>query len=604
MDTINIFIASSAELKQDRDDFREFISVLNDRGHEKGIYLKLIEWEYFLDSVSQTAKQDDYNAALKKSQIVICLFYTKAGKYTQQEFDTALQQFKETGSPLIYTYFKAGAPESDPNDVQALDLAKFKKRLGDLKHFYTVYKSIDDLKNQFRNQLDILEEKGFIVYQEKFKQDTKEAVANYFNINIKNTLIDSTITAGGDIRIGDTIYNTTVTAPETKNRKYNLYLCRKLTEALGNNNIPKVKTFLNIIRPADKENWETQLRYNAIAFDNIINSFGVLGLLIRKVIGEGITAEKTNNDKDYIDYCVSTALRTVQLLSFSFISKLWDYKKENNCEFTSNQAAILTNFFNSPFQLNIPEYLDLLKTLVNIFDAQKIEYPFKEFNKDCLMEESNFIKACNSLNSIYENKSDAEETEKELTEFISTLVFLANYKMVSVREISYEAIKSKGAQYLHSYNFLGENNDKDGKKVNYLAKYKYDLLPVSSDAILIYNNQQKYQEGLNLFPFIIDINALTGLSIPKICFYTFVNEEEKKLIYSDINIPTNKNNNTDDINDPSQVVIIFNEEVENALKANSENDITSIKEDNNKHNNLQLNTVYNLFQSAKNEIIV
>jgi len=193
MDTIQIFIASSAELKQDRDDFREFLSVLNDRGHEKGIYLKLIEWEHFLDTVSQTGKQDDYNEALKKSQIVICLFYTKAGKYTQLEFDTALHQFKETGSPLIYTYFKSGAPEPDPNDVQALDLAKFKKRLGDLKHFYTVYNNIDDLKNQFRKQLDRLEDRGFIAMQKEIENETKDSLANYFNSVVENIKYDNGI---------------------------------------------------------------------------------------------------------------------------------------------------------------------------------------------------------------------------------------------------------------------------------------------------------------------------------------------------------------------------------------------------------------------------
>ena len=145
MNTVRIFIASSAELLQDRKDFREFLSVENDRLHNNGVYLELIQWENFLDAVSQTSLQDEYNKELKKSQIVICLFFTKAGKYTQEEFDTALQQFKETGSPLIYTYFKSGALEPDPTDEQAGDLAKFKKRLADIGHFYTVYNNIDDL---------------------------------------------------------------------------------------------------------------------------------------------------------------------------------------------------------------------------------------------------------------------------------------------------------------------------------------------------------------------------------------------------------------------------------------------------------------------------
>jgi len=406
---------------------------------------------------------------------------------------------------------------------------------------------------------------------------------------------------------------TIVNTPVSETRTYNLYLCRKLTEALAGINIAKVVDFLDQIDEKDKANWESEPTYTSPAFDNIITNFGILGLLLRKVIASGLETARSSNDREYIKYCVETALRTVQLISYSFISKLWDYKKVNKCEISSDQVKVLTRFFNSEIEFTITRYLELLNILINIFDAQKIDYPFKEFNKDCLKEDGNFVKACTSLSDINKNitepsqgnLSNSKVAEKELTEVLSTLIFLVNYKMVSVREISYESFKNKGDQYLHSYNFLGENFDISKKqKMNYLPKYKYDSLPVSSDAIFIYNgNNQKYREGLNLFPFIIDYNALTGFVVPRICFYTVVKKEEKIIIYADINKPTKNKEDTDNSNDPSQVVIQFNEEVENALKANTENDITSIKESPEKHDSLQLNTVYNLFQSAKNEIL-
>ena len=64
MTTTSIFIASSAELEEDRKAFRELLSVENDSLHYKGAYLKLVQWEYFLDTVSDTSKQDDYNKEL------------------------------------------------------------------------------------------------------------------------------------------------------------------------------------------------------------------------------------------------------------------------------------------------------------------------------------------------------------------------------------------------------------------------------------------------------------------------------------------------------------------------------------------------------------
>ena len=48
--TIKIFLASSIELKEDRDEFRKFISGQNDRLQKQGIYLEIIQWENFLDA--------------------------------------------------------------------------------------------------------------------------------------------------------------------------------------------------------------------------------------------------------------------------------------------------------------------------------------------------------------------------------------------------------------------------------------------------------------------------------------------------------------------------------------------------------------------------
>jgi hypothetical protein len=72
--SIKIFIASSYELKAERDAFRSFLSVENDRLNKKGIYLELIQWEYFLDAVSTTRLQNEYNEALKKCDIAVCMF--------------------------------------------------------------------------------------------------------------------------------------------------------------------------------------------------------------------------------------------------------------------------------------------------------------------------------------------------------------------------------------------------------------------------------------------------------------------------------------------------------------------------------------------------
>jgi hypothetical protein len=151
--------------------------------------------------------------------------------------------------------------------------------------------------------------------------------------------------------------------PETLNKPLNLYLCRKLSEALSVYN-PDVKELLESIDDSDKANWENDPTYTTPAFAYIISSLGVLGILLRKVISSGGDAVKSNNIKDYLEVSVTTAKRTLQLLTYSFISKLWDHKKDKAFAFTPEQSKILTNFFNPKFELKISKYAELLKTLV------------------------------------------------------------------------------------------------------------------------------------------------------------------------------------------------------------------------------------------------
>jgi hypothetical protein len=176
MKTIKIFLASSEELKQDRDAFRQFISVENDRLHKKDIYLEITDWEYGFSALATRGTQEVYNSKVRESDIVVCLFYTKAGPYTQQEFDAALEEFLKTGKPLIYTYFK----NPGPDDKETKSLKAFKKRLfHDLKHFYDKYDSIADLQNQFRRQLDLIGERGFIQFKEDKKLTAQDEINQY-----------------------------------------------------------------------------------------------------------------------------------------------------------------------------------------------------------------------------------------------------------------------------------------------------------------------------------------------------------------------------------------------------------------------------------------
>jgi len=59
MITRKIFLASSAELKPDREAFETCIGRKNKHWAGQGVFLELIVWEDFLDAMSRTRLQDE-----------------------------------------------------------------------------------------------------------------------------------------------------------------------------------------------------------------------------------------------------------------------------------------------------------------------------------------------------------------------------------------------------------------------------------------------------------------------------------------------------------------------------------------------------------------
>ena len=153
--TIKVFLASSSELKDDRDAFDLYFRQQNDRLQRRGIYLQIDRWETFLGAMSETRLQDEYNRVLRSCDIFVSLFFTKSGQYTQEEFKVAHQHFLQTGKPLIYTFFrteKIALRLSSRKDVESL--WNFQEQLQALGHFYTDYETTEELISLFRDQLD------------------------------------------------------------------------------------------------------------------------------------------------------------------------------------------------------------------------------------------------------------------------------------------------------------------------------------------------------------------------------------------------------------------------------------------------------------------
>jgi hypothetical protein len=164
MKKIKIFLASSNELKTEREQFEREIYRKCKIWFDQGVFLYLDIWEDLSTRMSDTCSQDEYDKKVKTSDLFVLLAYSKMGMYTAEEFETAFGAFQATKKPFIFTYFKDIASGSDPS------LQLFKDKLEALGHFYAHYTDFDDLWNQLNKELDRLLLDEF----KKFKSNERE----------------------------------------------------------------------------------------------------------------------------------------------------------------------------------------------------------------------------------------------------------------------------------------------------------------------------------------------------------------------------------------------------------------------------------------------
>ncbi|RYU91638.1 hypothetical protein EWM62_06780 [Mucilaginibacter terrigena] len=491
--TIRIFLASSIELKTDREQFKIFIADENARLNSSDIFLEVVGFENFSNAISDAGLQAEYNKALCACDMAVFLIFSKVGVFTDQEFDAAMAAFKKNNAPKIWTYFKNEAlyPELiKEEDIRSL--FAFKKKLKDLMHYRTSYNNIDHLKYQFKVELDN-------------KYPTLFA-------NVQTAVVDP----------AESGPRSEVVNTETK-RAYNEILSFRLFEAIRDKN-ERAKELFEIAE-MNEVLWQNDIAYRKEAKAIIASAYGVLGVQLRKLMAIGAqdnAAEGQStvleNQKNYITICHLTALRAMQLLCFTLLSKLWDEKNKGH-HYEAGQVDMIRKFFNSPVEMPLAGYKKLLSTLLAMFDEKQLEYPIGELKNFAanMAPGTDFIAACDSLNGMSRSEyteEDCKEAESSLTVMLENLSFLTNYTMESIKNVEYFGLRNIKQYYVHNYTALGcdENTTID--------LVKQQDAPLNTYAVLLKNTRIAYQPKLNLFPFIIDANALAAEKGAKIYFYS------------------------------------------------------------------------------------
>ena len=151
--TINVFLASPGELKNERKSFRSFVSEIDETFQRMGRPLKTRMWEGLDASYKGHPEQDEYDRLIKASHMFLALFHTVGGEFTIHEFDVANEKYNQTKqTPKIYVYKKA-LQKGEQIDTELED---FQKRLEEMGLYWTTYSTQDSLHLHFLQQLLIV----------------------------------------------------------------------------------------------------------------------------------------------------------------------------------------------------------------------------------------------------------------------------------------------------------------------------------------------------------------------------------------------------------------------------------------------------------------
>ncbi len=311
------------------------------------------------------------------------------------------------------------------------------------------------------------------------------------------------------------------------NKIFNGVLTKKLISLFRQNT--KAQLFLNNLPEEDKDDWEGKRQPLKEAQSIIEEGFiWVIGWQLRRLFSIGNDKEKKMETKidEYINHCFSTYRTTFQLTNYLFISKLWDEKTRNHNIDTDKVA--LKNFFCCNRPLKLSELRMLFQVLLEIYRDNKLAYPVDEDElgdvNEFLQPDSNFNKACCELENLEDMDMGNEAyglghchtAEMSLTTILAAFKFFTSYQLVTLKRIEYEAARNSAGRYIKDLNILEKKGDK-----NLLRYLKYDNMPTQTYSVF-FRNQNK---SINLFPFLLDHNALTNELDSQIFLYECMKNE-------------------------------------------------------------------------------
>ena len=161
---INVFFAGSKALQTERDIYSNVVSQLQTKWKDNNIYLYGYSFQNFEHEFVVDGHQYTYNEFIKGySDIIIFVLNGNVGGKTQEEFDIAMNSFREHRRPFIYVYSRL-------SDAPNVDVEKTRKRINEESQYWQDYSDNDHLRLLIKNDLTEKLQKVFEEIVEKRRE--------------------------------------------------------------------------------------------------------------------------------------------------------------------------------------------------------------------------------------------------------------------------------------------------------------------------------------------------------------------------------------------------------------------------------------------------
>jgi len=151
---IKLFLASSGDLKEEREKIKALMTEMNNEYIQKNIYIEPVCWENLSHSHQGDRIQDSFNQKMLECDIVLSLFYTKVGQFTKEEFEIARNSLNEEEKPnFLYVYFKEGG--TPPNYREYIKVLELREQIENSEQIYDTFNNFYELETKLKHQLHI-----------------------------------------------------------------------------------------------------------------------------------------------------------------------------------------------------------------------------------------------------------------------------------------------------------------------------------------------------------------------------------------------------------------------------------------------------------------